>query len=366
MIRLAVALILIAQTTLAAQIVNLKSLSPDGTRAILTYDKHWVEVDLSLDGGARSLSPPRDCDWTSMAFAPVSGDLAMTAFCAGPVRECASGFSRLWMRQNGGAAREVALIDGARLSAVSWHVDERRLILIKTGIRPPEVSGLSDLNRSVPRCGWQTASLEMVDIDRGLPIRLDIVPDGWRPRQVIAMNDTALIAVIAARRGVENGSSAAEAINDACAGRSDAFNGLSAVCTARGYDLLMSWVDGEWTLGLGEGATDQPLRGRAIATPSQETTATERCETSRNADLVGLACALTVRRGGEVTELTAPGGLFGDIALSGDGRVLAAVHAGRSLSNRRFDVWDLETGDYFSLAPLLDAVGHFGGWPPVR
>ena len=64
--------------------------------------------------------------------------------------------------------------------------------------------------------------------------------------------------------------------------------------------------------------------------------------------------------------LKAPGGLFGDLALSGDGRTLTAVYAGRSVRGRRFDVWDLETGAYRSLAPLLDAVAHFGGWPPAR
>ncbi len=366
MIRLAAALILICEAAIAAQIINLKSLSPDGKQAILTYEKLWVEVDLSLEGGALPLPAPEGCDWTSMAYAPVSADLAMTAFCPGPVRDCASGVSRLLLREEGGLMREVLTADGVRLSNASWDARERRMILIHTGIKPPEVSRLGDLNRSAPRCGWRQASFQMVDIERGLPIRFDILPAGWRAREVIALSDAALIAVVAARRGAEDGSPAAAAINTACAGKSNAFHGLAAVCTARGYDLLLSWTDGEWRLGMGAAATDRPLRSRVIATPSLNTIAKERCKTSQTAELVGLACTLSVSRGGETVELAAPGGLFGDLALSGDGRMLAAVYAGRSARGRRFDLWDLETGEYTSLAPLLDPVRHFGVWPPVE
>ena len=366
MIRLALALFLIAEGAVAARIVNLKSLSPDGAEAIVTYDKAWVEIDLSLNGGARPLAPPRDCDWTSMAYAPTSGDLAMTAFCPGPVRACVSGSSRLFLRVGDGAPREVLNMPGARLSDLSWHADEKRLVLIETQIKAPEVSGLDDLNRSAPRCGWRDAALRMVDLPRAQAIRFDILPDGWRPRQVIAMNDDALTAVVSARRGATDGSPAAEAINAACAGRSAAFAGLRAVCTARGYDLLLTWMDGEWTLGLGDAPSAAPTRGRALATPSRAVTARERCSTSQNADLVGLTCRLTVARDGDAMEIIAPGGLFGDLALSGDGRVLAAIYASRSIRGRRFDVWDLATGESRSLAPLLDAVRHFGGWPPSR
>ena len=69
-------------------------------------------------------------------------------------------------------------------------------------------------------------------------------------------------------------------------------------------------------------------------------------------------------RDGSVSEVRAMGGRFGDLALSGDGSVVAGVLATRANRKRRFAVWDLETGERTSLAHLLDPFAHFGKWPP--
>jgi len=355
---------------MAMPVVNLKSLSPDGKKAIVTYDRFWVEIDLKLTGGARPLSPPDKCEWTSMSYSPVSGDLAMLAFCAGPVNECAKGASRLLIRDGSSPAREILRKDGGRWGSAYWHGNQRRVVLIETLIKLPEVAGLNDLNRSVRRCGWRDGTIQIVDVNEGRQISFDILPNVWRPKQIVSAGNHALTAVIAARKGADDGSPAADAIAAACAGLHTAPSGLRTVCTGRGYDVLMTWIDGEWSLGIDDGdggtLTHQDFFGRAIATPSRSTIGKEKCKTNLAKGLVGLICKLSMKRGERSFEIAAPEGLFGDLALSGDGGTLAAIYAGPSIRNRRFDVWDLETGAYRSLAPLLDAVKHFGGWPPER
>lgn len=363
---LAAFLILLADAAMSNQIVNLKSLAPDGGQAIVTYDRLWVEIDLSLDGGASPLPPPDGCEWTSMAYTPASGALAMVAFCPGPVRDCAEGASRLMIRDGAGPAREVLYKQGARWGGAYWHGGQRRLVLIESLIKTPSISGLDDLDRSVPRCGWGDATIEMADVDSGRLISLDILPADWRPKQIVSADDDALTAVIGARAGVGDGSPAAMDIAATCASPDAAPAGLRAVCTGRGYDLLMTWSDGEWSLGVRGAGGAKALYGRAIATPNRATIGKERCRTSLTKGLVGLACVLSLKRGERALRIAAPEGLFGDLALSGDGSTLAAVYAGRSVRPRRFDVWDLDTGERRSLAPLLDAVAHFGGWPPKR
>jgi len=357
--------VLLASAVNAAPAVNLKNLSPTGDRAIVTYDHHWVEIDLSLDGGARPIAPPRGCEWTSMRYAPAADTLAMAAFCAGPVWDCAAGSSRLLVRHRNAEAAEVVSSKGGRWSGAYWQADERRIILIETLIKRPDLSGLDDLNRNVGRCGWHDAEFRAIDVGRGLSIGFDILPKGWHPKTVISADHQQLTAVIAAQDGVDDASPAGLAIRSVCVNPATAPAGLRAVCSARGYDVLMSWIDGEWRLGF-DGTDELPRHGRVIATPARETVGKEICITSFSESLLGLACKLVISRGDETMQLKAIGGQFGDLALSGDGGVLAAMTAGRSNRNRRFDVWDLETGQHLDLAPLLDAVVHFGEWPPVR
>ncbi len=365
MMRLAAFLILLACAATAAPAINLYSLSPTGDRAIARYDKTWVEIDLRLDGGARTLEAPEGCEWTSMAYAAVTGDLAMVAFCPGPVRDCAAGASRVLVRPANGPARDVLDKVGRRWSGAYWHANQRRIVLIETRIKPPEVAGLNDLNRSFGRCGWHDAAFAMVDVDSSRAIELDILPRGWRAKTVISADHEQLTAVIAARNGAGDGSPAATAIKSICASQATAPAGLRAVCTGGGYDVLMSWVDGEWRLGLAE---DDELRryGRVFATPERQTMAKEVCVTSFSETLMGIACKLIITRDGAVSQVKALGGRFGDLALSGDGGVVAGVLATRANRKRRFDVWDLATGQHTSLAPLLDPSAHFGAWPPAR
>lgn len=365
MMRLAALLILFACAATAAPAINLYALSPTGDRAIARYDEDWVEVDLRLDGDARILQPPDGCEWTSMAYAAKTGDLAMVAFCAGPVRKCAAGASRVLIRPTDGPMREVLRRDGRRWSGAYWHANQRRIVLIETRIKPPEVAGLNDLNRSFGRCGWHDAAFTMVDVERGRAIGFDILPRGWRAKTVISADHERVTAVIAARNDVDDGSPAAAAITAICANPSTAPPGLRAVCTGGGYDVVMSWVDGEWRLGLEDG--DQMRRyGRVFATPKRQTVAKEVCITSFSENLMGVACKLNVIRDSVTTEIKAVGGRFGDLALSGDGGVVVGVKANRANRKRRFDVWDLETGHHISLAPLLDPSAHFGAWPPAR
>ena len=352
---------------MAAPAVNLKSLSPDGAMAILTYDKHWVEVDLRLDGGARPILPPDGCTWTSMSYAPDAGDLAMIAYCAKSRRDCTKATSRVFIRQPGASARqEIARMDGGRWSGAYWRANGRRIILLETLVKQPVVMGLNDLNRNVRRCGWEDATLKVVDTESGRLITFDILPSEWRPKTIISANEQFLVAVIAAKPGVNDGSSAAAAIKTLCDDPATIRSRLKAVCKAGGYDLVMTWIDGDWRLGAGDRADQTAFHGRAIATPSGETLVKEKCETRVTSVLHGVACTLTIWRDGEVQRIDAPAGQFGDVSLSGDGMVLAAMWAGRSTRNRRFDIWDLATGERRSLAELLSPVEHYGAWPPVR
>lgn len=365
MIRLAALMILLASAVLAAPAINLYSLSPTGDQAIARYGRHWVEIDLHLDGGARALQPPEGCEWTSMAYAASSGDLAMVAFCAGPVRDCVAGSSRVLVRSDEGPVREVLRKDGGRLSGAYWHANQRRIVMIETLIKPPVVAGLNDVGRSVPRCGWHDAAFTMVDVESNRAIDLDILPRGWRAKTVISADHEQLTAVIAARKGVNDGSPAATSIEAICADQSTAPAGLRAVCTGGGYDVLMSWYDGEWRLGLDK---DDEMRrhGRVFATPARQTVLREVCITSFSENLMGIACTLNITRDGAASQVKAIGGRFGDLALSGDGGVVVGVMATRASRARRFDLWDLETGEHKSLAPLLEPYTHFSDWPPKR
>ncbi len=362
-----VMLVVLAGTAMAAPAVNLRSLSPDGAMAILTYDKHWVEVDLRLDGGARPILPPDGCAWTSMSYAPDAGDLAMVAYCATSRRDCTKGSSRVLIRQPGASVRqEITRKDGGRWSGAYWRANGRRIIVLETLVKQPAVMGLNDLNRNVRSCGWEDATLKVIDTESGQLITFDILPQEWRPKAIISANERFLVAVIAAKPGVSDGSSAAAAIKALCEDQATIRNRLKAVCKAGGYDLIMSWIDGDWRLGVGDQADQSTFHGRAIATPSGATLAKEKCETRVTSALHGVACTLAIWRDGEVQRIEAPAGQFGDVALSGDGMVLAAMWAGRSTRNRRFDIWDLTTGESRSLAELLSPVEHFGNWPPVR
>ncbi len=363
MMRLAALLILLAGAVSAAPAINLYSLSPTGDRAVARYDRDWVEVDLRVDGGARALRPPEGCEWTSMAYAAATGDLAMVAFCAGPVRDCAAGSSRVLVRSADGRMREVLRRDGRRWSGAYWHASQRRIVLIETLIKPPEIAGLNDLGKNVSRCGWHDATFAVGDFCSGRASGLDILPPGWRAKSVISADHEQLTAVIAARNGAGDGSPAAASISAICENQSTAPAGLRAVCTGGGYDVLMSWFDGEWRLGLEDG--DQLRRyGRVFASPDRRTMAKEVCVTSVSESLIGIACTLNIARNGAASQVKALGGRFGDLALSGDGGVVAGVLATRANRKRRFDVWDLETGEHRSLAPLLDPLAHFGKWPP--
>ena len=355
--------VLIAASVAAAPIVNLKSVSPAGDRAIATYDKYWTEIDLSLDGGVEFLPAPQGCHWTSMSYAPLDGELAMIAFCPMPIESCEQSAALMLRKPPDGPALQVALRQGVRWSGGVWAAEAKRIHLVETRINQPVVMGLNDLNASVQRCGWAAPALKVVDVAAGAVISFDVLPSNWRPKAVISVQGDQVTATIGARTGVDDGSRAARSIAKACENGGAVGGLLRTVCKPSGHDLVMTWSDGEWALGAGEWVDGDAFPGRAIIAPIGNTLAREDCKVLLENGRYQLSCSITVARKGKTIVIDAPSGLFGDVALSGDGRFLVAVAAGRSERNRRFHIWNLDTGDSASLAPLLAPSAHFKGWP---
>lgn len=354
----------IAGAAAAAPIVNLKSLSPTGDRAIVTYDRHWGELTLRDDGEFRALRAPKGCSWSSMSYAATGDALAMTAFCPAPTPSCDESASMLLVSRDGAAPQPVVKRQGARWTGAIWQADRDRVHLIEATVTRPLPMGLNDLSVSVQPCGWTEGAMKVVDVPTGAVIAWDVLPRPWAPRAVIAADDQAIVAVVAAKRGATDGSPASRTIAAVCADPSLGDRALSAVCKPSGYDLVMTWRDGDWIVGAGDWTGQQAFPGRAVVAPLGGAVAREDCQILRQNTTYRLACELTVARAGVETVIQAPKGQFGDIALSGDGATLAAIAAGRSLRNRRFDIWDLNTGEKTSLSHLLLPEQVFKVWPP--
>lgn len=340
-------LLIAGEAGAAAWRIGLAALSHDGERAIVVYDYEWVEVELAT-GATELLTPPPTCSWTSAAYAPEGRDFALTAHCVADLA-CHTVRAGVWLRDARWGLVNVARVFGRRWNDAVWrrgaHGDE--VLVRETAISRPLALGLGDLGASED-CAQGDGRFAMITVPDGRVAGFDVAPRGWAVAAPLAAARGGLVALMRATARSNGGTSAEEEIAALCADPPPkAEDARVAVCGEAGLKMHFEWRDGDWLL-LDDGA---PGRGRLIVSADMAVSARERCETSLVNGRLKPACVIAVEDG---PEIKAPGGLFGDLRFSGDGRFLASLVAGRGFRIRRFDVYDLETGEARDLSALLD------------
>lgn len=338
-----------ATSASAAWRVGLAALSHDGSHAIVVYGNEWVEVELAT-GGAELLTPPPTCSWTSAAYAPSGGDFALTAHCVADLA-CHTVRAGVWVTDDQWGLANIARVFGKRWNNVVWRDGPRggEILLRETAISRPLARGLNDLGSS-DGCDQGQGRFVVVSLGSGRIAGLDIAPRGWSVAAPLAAGADRIVAELRATARSNGGASAEEEIAALCAAAVTAEDDWRAqVCGEAGYELTFEWGDGDWRLA----DAREDGRGRTVVSADLSTRAREICSGEQVAGRLKAQCVARIEgpRGERV--LTAPEGLFGDVALSGDGRFFASLVAGRGLAIRRFDLFDLETGEVADHSALL-------------
>ena len=345
----ALAAALSATSASAAWRIGLAALSHDGARAIVVYGNEWVEVDLAT-ARTELLTPPPTCSWTSAAYAPKGGDFALTAHCVADLA-CHTVRAGVWVTSDIAGLANVARVFGKRWNDAVWRVgpggDE--ILLRETPISRPLALGLNDLGAS-DGCDHGQGRFATVSLKTARVAGFDIAPRGWAVAAPVAADADRIVAALRATARSNSGTSAETDIAALCAAAPTAEEDWRApVCGEAGFALNFEWRDGDWRLI--DAAEDG--KGRLIVSTDLSTRAKEVCEGAQVAGRLKAQCAARIDGPGGTRTITAPEGLFGDIALSGDGRFFASLAAGRGLSIRRFDLFDLRTGEMTDLSALL-------------
>lgn len=344
----ALMILLAAAPAQAAWRVALQALSADGTRAIITYDADWVEVDLAT-GATWFLPPAQTCIWNSAAYAPTGREFALTATCSADL-VCAGKRTGVWRSRADGIVALVALAEGRRWGAAYWRAGPSGLgdiLVTETPIFEPVASNVDQLGRS-EGCARGAGRFVSVDAATGRAARLDFSPRGWASARVIAASRRRMLAALRPRDVGGDAYTAETTLAEACRdGAADA-----ALCEGDGREAALEWSGGDWRFLPGEdlAAPAESEIGRRLATPDFAVRVRETCPGER--------CRVKITRAGptsagESLAIDAPAGRFGDLALSADGRVLASLAAERGTPVRRFDLFDAATGARRALAHIL-------------
>lgn len=326
--------------------VNLIALGPDGARAVLTYNQTWVEVDL-FGGGAQVLEPPAACSWTSMAYAPGGEDLAMSAFCAAPRGECGDAQALLLaVGADRKRYRMIAETDAARWSRLYWRGGQAAVLALETALAAPMATNLSDLGKTTQDCEVGAPKLVSLNAENGRRIHLDLAPREWRYKNIVAASDDALIAEIAIARDGPADTSAARDLIALCA-----IDPRHTLCMSSSVAVELLWQNGDWRFAT---LPDHARRGRMLASADLTVIGQERCEARWVEERFRPVCFIEILADGELSrEITAPDGLFGDLAMSDDGQWLLAVSAGVGRRLKQFDLFNTATGARRAFPDLL-------------
>ncbi len=331
----------------AAGRAGLRALSPDATRAVISYGVEWVEVDLAT-GATELIVPTVSCSFTSAVYAPEGGDMALAAHCS-VVLECAATRASLFTKPAGGKLNHILTEQGVRWNAAYWRRGAQGddIILRETGVSAPLALRLNELGGN-DACAAAPAVFTAVSVETGRTARLDYLPKGWTAVEVLAAPGRDLIAAVRARdTGADIFTAEAEVAAICNADASDDWR--LRICGAEGHEIRARWSGGDWQLYDGPGAT--PLR-RFIADEGR-VTAEETCDARQVGRLLETDCRVTVTGPDGSRVISAPDGLFGDLRLSANGRWLASLVSGRGFARERFDLFDLQTGEQQSLSHLL-------------
>ncbi|MEM7545082.1 MAG: hypothetical protein AAF367_06050 [Pseudomonadota bacterium] len=347
---LSICLIMFASTADAASRIALHALSPDGSKAVITYDVEWIEVDLAT-GATDLILPTVTCSFTSAAYAPSGGDMALAAHCSVSI-ECAATRASLFTKPAGEPVRHVLTTEGRIWNNILWPRGLRGddIIVRETRVSAPLATGLNDLDQYGGGCAQAPGSFIAIDPTDGRRTALDFLPRGWSAVDMIGAAGGEMIATLRARP-TKNDHYTAEAEARSLCSDDHPDDWRKSICGPEGQDIRVRWQAGDWTLY--DQAEATPLRRFASADLS--VTADEYCTGKQIEGHVQTECRIIVNAPYGMREVVAPEGLFGDIALSADGTMLASLVIGRGLPYRRFDLFDLEAGTMTSLAHLLDA-----------
>ena len=332
--------------------VSLIALGPGGAKAVLSYDQDWLEVDLAPPGGApaaRRLAPPAGCYWTSMSYEPGGPGLAMAAFCPAGKGQCREAQSLLLaVGADRARYRLVAETFGARWSRLYWRGGGAHILAQETALAVPMATNLADLGKPAVACEPAAGKLISLDHGSGQRIHLDILPATWRLKDVIAASPDRLIAEIALTRGGPSGSAAAAALEVLCADRP-----RDPLCLPGSVAVELIWQGGDWAFAT---APARARRGRMIASADLALIGRERCEARWIGKRFRPLCFIEMSRDGVPARQIHPAeGLFGDLAMSPDGRWVLAVSAGAGRRLKQFDLFDVLTGARRSFPGLLRA-----------
>lgn len=357
-IALAAGFVAAASSAEAAWRIGLEALSDGGARAIMTFDAEWVEVDLAT-GATTLLTPPPTCAWTSAAYGPEGAGFALTAHCVADLA-CDTQRAGVWVSDARWGMVNVARVFGRRWSHIVWRRgrDGGEALVRDAAVAAPMALGLGDLGAR-DSCEQGEGRMALVDLASGRVAAFDVAPRGWPVVAPLAAAGAEVFARLRARPGAD-GAPIGAVIAAICAAGPAADDWRAAVCGEAGFELAFAWRDGEWRL-LDEAADGA---GRLLVSGDLSTQAREGCEGEAVGRRVKVRCVVHIfgPAGGArpIGEVVAPEGLFGDLALAGDGAALASLAAGRGFRFRRFDLFDLATGEMRDLSHLLDLGPPWG------
>lgn len=347
-IALAFLLLLIAGVAVAAPRISLIALSPDAERAVLTYNQDWVEVRLRRgEADAQALKPPLGCRWTSMAYAPTGDQIAMTAFCPAENDVCRDVQSLLL---TAGPDRQryelVAERMGARWGRIYWRGGGTEVLALEAQMTTPMATNLADLGKSMIDCVVAPPQLVSLVAANGRRIRHDLTPKDWRYRRIVAAGPSDMIAEIAIRRDGPPEISAAARLDAICTASPS-----NNLCRSSSVAVELLWRDADWSFA---SPPDQARLGRLVASADLSVIGREKCEARWVDNKFRPICVIHFERAaGQISEVVAPDAMFGDLALSADGRWMLAVATGIGRRLRQFDLFDTVTGKRRAFPHLL-------------
>lgn len=348
-VALTVFLCLCAVHVSAAWRVGLSALSQHGDRAVIIYASDWVEVDL-MTGDTFHLQPPIGCAWTSAAYSR-DDELALTAHC-GQERACQEGRASLWLKTERHGLAVLAEADGERWNYAVWWDD--RVVVRRTKVLAPLALGLNDLGAR-QNCALGEGVMAVISPRSARVADFDIAPEGWAVARVLAAAGGELIADLrAGAPSPDDASEAAAAVAAIC--DDPAGDWRAPVCGEGGFELSFAWRDGDWALL----DTEEAGWGRLLVSGDMSARARETCIGEHVAGRLQTRCDAAISSATGARAIRAPEGLFGDVALSGDGRIFASLAAGRGLRIRRFDLFNVETGEVTDLSAYLELGPPWG------
>ncbi|MEL6792066.1 MAG: hypothetical protein AAFP78_01330, partial [Pseudomonadota bacterium] len=257
-----------------------------------------------------------------------------------------------WIGREGAPMKNVVFSFGKRWHDAVWRPGPNggEILVRETPVYAPLAFGLNQLGASSD-CDFGEGRFASVSLATGRIAAFDIAPRGWAVAAPLAAERGAIVADLRAvdEEGAET--TAEREIAALCAEKPTAeTDWRAAVCNETGMELSFEWSDGDWRLL----DTAEAGLGRLLVSADLSTSVRETCSGEQVNGRLRAQCVLRVAGDQGERVIEAPGRFFGDLAISRDGRFLASLVTGRGRDVRRFDLFDLSTGEATDLSHLLE------------